>query len=87
MTFGNVTGLGGGLTLSELFTFDATHLNAQSGKNMDSWGINAFMKYDNVGTLTMSIPEPSTYGLGLGALALAFAAIRRRQAKAKQEVA
>lgn len=87
MTFGNVTGLGNNLTLSELFTFDATNLYAQSGKNMDAWGINAFMKYDNAGTLTMSIPEPSTYGLGLGALALAFAAYRRRQAKAKQVVA
>ena len=91
MTFGNYTGLASGLSISELFTFDLTQLSvnglpAGAGANLQNWGADAFMKY-NSGTITMSIPEPSTYGIGLGALALAFAAIRRRQIKAKKEIA
>ncbi|MEI6597997.1 MAG: PEP-CTERM sorting domain-containing protein, partial [bacterium] len=91
MTFGSYTGLGNGLSISDLFTFDLTNLSVNGlpaglGANLQNWGADAFMKY-NSGTLTMSIPEPSTYGIGLGALALAFAAIRRRQIKAKKEIA
>ncbi len=87
MTFGSSLIGADSSTLSSLFTFDASHLYNKDGGNVQNWGIDAAMFYDaSSKTLTMSIPEPSTYGLGLGALALAFVAIRRRQVKAKEIV-
>jgi hypothetical protein len=89
-----VTGLGSGLTISELFTINTDNLKYATGSNSVAAQYNGSNLSDlvkvytvtNAGktVLMMSIPEPSTYGLGLGALALAAVAIRRRKQKQKK---
>jgi autotransporter-associated beta strand protein len=89
----SVTGLGSGLTISELFTINVSNLKYANGNTVtgvSGWGnysdLIKVYEVNNGGNtvLMMSIPEPSTYGLGLGALALAAVAIRRRKQKQKK---
>jgi hypothetical protein len=91
----NLSGLGSGLNLADLFTIDTTNLRYATGDSYVRAGYN-YTYLDNLikmysvqngnnTVLMMSIPEPSTYGLGLGALALAAVAIRRRKQKQKKE--
>mgnify|MGYP003330360202 CR=1 FL=1 len=90
-TTANLTGLGGGLTLADLFTIDTTHIRYATGDStvrpgyanhyLDDLLKTYTVQSGNKTVLMMSIPEPSTYGLGLGALALAAVAIRRRKQK------
>ncbi|NBW73585.1 MAG: PEP-CTERM sorting domain-containing protein, partial [Microbacteriaceae bacterium] len=89
----NLTGLGNGLNIADLFTIDTTNLRYATGDSYVRAGynynylddLNLIKMYSvqngNNTILMMSIPEPSTYGLGLGALALAAVAIRRRKQK------
>jgi len=89
-----VTGLGSGLTISELFTINTDNLKYATGSNSVAAQYNGSNLSDLIKVYTvnnggntvlmMSIPEPSTYGLGLGALALAAVAIRRRKQKQKK---
>ena len=88
---GSVTGLGSGLTISELFTINTANLKYATGSNSVAAQYNGSNLSDLIKVYTvnnggntvlmMSIPEPSTYGLGLGALALPAVAIRRRKQK------
>jgi hypothetical protein len=86
----NVTGLGSGLNVADLFTINTSNLKYANGNTVT--GISGRGDYSDLikvytvnsggnTVLMMSIPEPSTYGLGLGALALAAVAIRRRKQK------
>jgi autotransporter-associated beta strand protein len=86
----NVTGLGSGLNVADLFTINTSNLKYANGNTVtgvSGWGdYSSLIKVYTVNNgentvLMMSIPEPSTYGLGLGALALAAVAIRRRKQK------
>jgi autotransporter-associated beta strand protein len=86
----NVTGLGSGLNIADLFTINTSNLRYANGNTVtgvSGWGnysdlIKVYTVNNGGNTvLMMSIPEPSTYGLGLGALALAAVAIRRRKQK------
>jgi hypothetical protein len=86
----NVTGLGSGLNIADLFTINTSNLKYANGNTVtgvSGWGdysdlIKVYTVNNGGNTvLMMSIPEPSTYGLGLGALALAAVAIRRRKQK------
>ncbi|NBP89626.1 MAG: PEP-CTERM sorting domain-containing protein [Opitutae bacterium] len=86
----NVTGLGSGLNVADLFTINTSNLKYANGNTVtgvSGWGdyshlIKVYTLNNGGNTvLMMSIPEPSTYGLGLGALALAAVAIRRRKQK------
>ena len=81
---GSVTGLGVGMSISDVFQFDTSQFVYANGDPsspglwMISWDSSSHFI-----TLT-AVPEPSTYGFGLGALALAAAAIRRRKRQEKK---
>ena len=81
LTFGSISSTA---SISSLFTIDYSHIRDASGNALiaDS-RIQVYLdqNLDGSGSLMMTIPEPSTYGLGLGALALAAVAIRRRKQK------
>jgi autotransporter-associated beta strand protein len=70
-----------GTNIADLFAFDVSQFHYSDGAASQSgfWS----MSFDQTTqTMTLAVPEPSTYGLGLGALLLAAAAIRRRRRKA-----
>ena len=70
--------------ISSFFTINYNHLRDANGDALYAdTRIKVYLDkhLDGSGTIMMTIPEPSTYGLGLGALALAVAAIRRRKQK------
>lgn len=70
-----------GTNIADLFAFDVSQFHYSDGAASQAgfWS----MSFDQTTqTMTLAVPEPSTYGLGLGALLLAAAAIRRRRRKA-----
>ena len=70
-----------GTNIADLFAFDVSQFHYSDGAASQAgfWS----MSFDQTTqTVTLTVPEPSTYGLGLGAILLAAAAIRRRRRKA-----
>jgi autotransporter-associated beta strand protein len=78
-TASSVTKLG--TNIADLFAFDVSQFHYSDGAASQAgfWS----MSFDQATqTMTLAVPEPSTYGVGLGAILLAAAAIRRRRRKA-----
>jgi len=70
-----------GTNIADLFAFDVSQFHYSDGAASQAgfWS----MSFDQTTqTMTLAVPEPSTYGVGLGAILLAAAAIRRRRRKA-----
>jgi MYXO-CTERM domain-containing protein len=70
-----------GTNIADLFAFDVSQFHYSDGaaSRAGFWS----MSFDQTTqTMTLAVPEPSTYGVGLGAILLAAAAIRRRRRKA-----
>ena len=70
-----------GTNIADLFAFDVSQFHYSDGAASQAgfWS----MSFDQTTqTMTLTVPEPSTYGVGLGAILLATAAIRRRRRKA-----
>ena len=70
-----------GTNIADLFAFDVSQFHYSDGAASQAgfWS----MSFDQTTqTVTLTVPEPSTYGVGLGAILLAAAAIRRRRRKA-----
>ena len=70
-----------GTNIADLFAFDVSQFHYSDGAATQAgfWS----MSFDQTTqTMTLAVPEPSTYGVGLGAILLAAAAIRRRRRKA-----
>ena len=70
-----------GTNIADLFSFDVSQFHYSDGAASQTgfWS----MSFDQATqTMTLAVPEPSTYGVGLGAILLAAAAIRRRRRKA-----